>query len=232
MNYAIIAAGQGSRLVQEGVQKPKPLVELNGEPMIARLIRLFAENNAESISVIVNEEMTEVKALLDTLNPGCELNVVVKTTPSSMHSFYELSRVMKPGKFCLTTVDTVFKEKDFASYVRAFDEDTDNDGMMAVTPFIDDEKPLFVETDEQNSIKAFLDEHADGVKYVSGGVYALNEKAVRVLEECMANGMSRMRNFQRGLIAAGLKLKAYPIEKIVDVDHANDIETAERFISE
>ncbi|MBQ1988037.1 MAG: NTP transferase domain-containing protein [Muribaculaceae bacterium] len=232
MNYAIIAAGQGSRLVQEGVQKPKPLVELNGEPMIARLIRIFAENNAESISVIVNEEMTEVKALLDTLNPGCELNVVVKTTPSSMHSFYELSRVMKPGKFCLTTVDTVFKEKDFASYVRAFDEDTDNDGMMAVTPFIDDEKPLFVETDEQNSIKAFLDEHADGVKYVSGGVYALNEKAVRVLEECMANGMSRMRNFQRGLIAAGLKLKAYPIEKIVDVDHANDIETAERFISE
>lgn len=232
MNYAIIAAGQGSRLVQEGVQKPKPLVELNGEPMIARLIRIFAENNAESISVIVNEEMTEVKALLDTLNPGCELNVVVKTTPSSMHSFYELSRVMKPGKFCLTTVDTVFKEKDFASYVRAFDEDTDNDGMMAVTPFIDDEKPLFVETDEQNSIKAFLDEHADGVKYVSGGVYELNEKAVRVLEECMANGMSRMRNFQRGLIAAGLKLKAYPIEKIVDVDHANDIETAERFISE
>ena len=232
MNYAIIAAGQGSRLVQEGVQKPKPLVELNGEPMIARLIRIFAENNAESISVIVNEEMTEVKALLDTLNPGCELNVVVKTTPSSMHSFYELSRVMKPGKFCLNTVDTVFKEKDFASYVRAFDEDTDNDGMMAVTPFIDDEKPLFVETDEQNSIKAFLDEHADGVKYVSGGVYALNEKAVRVLEECMANGMSRMRNFQRGLIAAGLKLKAYPIEKIVDVDHANDIETAERFISE
>lgn len=232
MNYAIIAAGQGSRLVQEGVQKPKPLVELNGEPMIARLIRIFAENNAESISVIVNEEMTEVKALLDTLNPGCELNVVVKTTPSSMHSFYELSRVMKPGKFCLTTVDTVFKEKDFASYVRAFDEDTDNDGMMAVTPFIDDEKPLFVETDEQDSIKAFLDEHADGVKYVSGGVYALNEKAVRVLEECMANGMSRMRNFQRGLIAAGLKLKAYPIEKIVDVDHANDIETAERFISE
>lgn len=232
MNYAIIAAGQGSRLVQEGVQKPKPLVELNGEPMIARLIRIFAENNAESISVIVNEEMTEVKALLDTLNPGCELNVVVKTTPSSMHSFYELSRVMKPGKFCLTTVDTVFKEKDFASYVRAFDEDTDNDGMMAVTPFIDDEKPLFVKTDEQNSIKAFLDEHADGVKYVSGGVYALNEKAVRVLEECMANGMSRMRNFQRGLIAAGLKLKAYPIEKIVDVDHANDIETAERFISE
>ncbi|MDY3008013.1 MAG: NDP-sugar synthase, partial [Sodaliphilus sp.] len=34
MNYGIIAAGEGSRLAQEGVAKPKPLVELNGEPMV------------------------------------------------------------------------------------------------------------------------------------------------------------------------------------------------------
>ena len=121
MNYAIIAAGQGSRLVQEGVKRPKPLVELNGEPLIARLIRIFINNGAESISVIINEEMTEVKAFLDSLKPACEMNVVVKTTPSSMHSFYELSKVMKSGKFCLTTVDTVFKEDDFANYIETFE---------------------------------------------------------------------------------------------------------------
>ena len=232
MNYAIIAAGQGSRLAQEGVQKPKPLVELNGEPMIARLIRIFMANNAESVSVIVNEEMTDVKAFLDTLKLDCELNVVVKSTPSSMHSFYELSRVMKPGKFCLTTVDTVFSEDDFAGYIQAFEADADNDGMMAVTPFIDDEKPLYVDADEDMNIQAFLDNRTDGVKFVSGGVYSLNEKALTILENCIFGGMSRMRNFQRELIANGLKLKAYPIDKIVDVDHAGDIATAEGFINE
>lgn len=232
MNYAIIAAGQGSRLAQEGVQKPKPLVELNGEPMIARLIRIFMANNAESVSVIVNEEMTDVKAFLDTLKLDCELNVVVKSTPSSMHSFYELSRVMKPGKFCLTTVDTVFREADFAGYIQAFEADADNDGMMAVTPFIDDEKPLYVDADEDMNIQAFLDNRTDGVKFVSGGVYSLNEKALTILENCIFGGMSRMRNFQRELIANGLKLKAYPIDKIVDVDHAGDIATAEGFINE
>ena len=232
MNYAIIAAGQGFRLAQEGVQKPKPLVELNGEPMIARLIRIFMANNAESVSVIVNEEMTDVKAFLDTLKLDCELNVVVKSTPSSMHSFYELSRVMKPGKFCLTTVDTVFREADFAGYIQAFEADADNDGMMAVTPFIDDEKPLYVDADEDMNIQAFLDNRTDGVKFVSGGVYSLNEKALTILENCIFGGMSRMRNFQRELIANGLKLKAYPIDKIVDVDHAGDIATAEGFINE
>ena len=46
----------------------------------------------------------------------------------------------------------------------------------------------------------------------------------------MSRGIARMRNFQRALIDAGLSLKAYPIEKIVDVDHAGDIEVAERFL--
>ena len=232
MNYAIIAAGEGSRLAQEGVAKPKPLVELSGEPMIGRLISIFLRCNAESISIIVNEHMTEVREYLESLKLPVPLNLVVKTTPSSMHSFYELSRVMKPGKFCLTTVDTIFREPDFARYIAAFEADTENDGMMAVTPFIDDEKPLYVETDDQMNIVAFRDAAWDGAKYVSGGIYALNEKSFGVVKECIDNGVSRMRNFQRALVSSGLKLKAYSIDKIIDVDHAEDIATAQKFISE
>ena len=232
MNYAIIAAGEGSRRAQEGVAKPKPLVELSGEPMIGRLISSFLRCNAESISIIVNEYMTEVREYLESLKLPVPLNLVVKTTPSSMHSFYELSRVMKPGKFCLTTVDTIFREPDFARYIAAFEADTENDGMMAVTPFIDDEKPLYVETDDQMNIVAFRDAAWDGAKYVSGGIYALNEKSFGVVKECIDNGVSRMRNFQRALVSSGLKLKAYSIDKIIDVDHAEDIATAQKFISE
>lgn len=231
MNYAIIAAGEGSRLAQEGVKRPKPLVELNGEPMIGRLMRIFTQCNAQSISIIVNQEMTEVKEYLDTVKLDIPLNIVVKSTPSSMHSFYELSRVMPQGKFCLTTVDTIFKEQDFARYIAAYEAaGNDCDGMMAVTPFIDDEKPLYVDVDDQMWVHGFHDAAFDGAKYISGGVYALDHKAIGTLEHCMENGMSRMRNFQRALIADGLKLRAYAIDKIIDVDHAGDIATAEEFI--
>ena len=230
MNYAIIAAGEGSRLAQEGVAKPKPLVELSGEPMIGRLISIFLRCNAESISIIVNEYMTEVREYLESLKLPVPLNLVVKTTPSSMHSFYELSRVMKPGKFCLTTVDTIFREPDFARYIAAFEADTENDGMMAVTPFIDDEKPLYVETDDQMNIVAFRDAAWDGAKYVSGGIYALTPRALPTLQRLMNEGQSRMRNLQRGLIADGLHLQACPFSKILDVDHADDIAKAEQFL--
>ena len=56
MKFAIIAAGEGSRLANEGVAKPKPLVELQGVPIIERLIRIFARNGASSINIIVNEQ--------------------------------------------------------------------------------------------------------------------------------------------------------------------------------
>ena len=147
MNYAIIAAGEGSRLAQEGVAKPKPLVDICGEPMIGRLINLFCRCNAESISIIVNEQMTEVREYIESLSLDIPLNLVVKTTPSSMHSFFELSRVIPKGRFCLTTVDTIFREQDFRPYIEAMEADERYDGMMAVTDYIDDEKPLYVQTD-------------------------------------------------------------------------------------
>ena len=229
MNYAIIAAGEGSRLAQEGVAKPKPLVDICGEPMIGRLINLFRRCNAESISIIVNEQMTEVREYLEGLSLDVPFNLVVKSTPSSMHSFFELSSRIPKGRFCLTTVDTIFREEDFRPYIEAM-EASDCDAMIAVTDFIDDEKPLYVETDPDLNITAFRDERYDGARYISGGIYALNDKAIRVLEECIERGVARMRNFQRALVEAGLHLKAYPMGKILDVDHAGDISKAEAFI--
>ena len=231
MNYAIIAAGEGSRLAQEGVAKPKPLVELQGEPMIGRLINIMLRCNAQSISIIVNEHMTEVREYLESLQLPVPLNIVVKTTPSSMHSFWHLSRVIPDGKFCLTTVDTIFREQDFKGYIDSFEADESHDGMWAVTPFVDDEKPLWVDVDEMMNITAFRDKRWEGAKYVSGGVYAMTNQAFDVLDQCIEQGISRMRNFQRALVEAGYKLQAYSIDKIVDVDHAGDIITAESFLN-
>lgn len=231
MNYAIIAAGEGSRLVQEGVQLPKPLVNLCGTPMIKRLIDIMMSCNPESLSIIVNEQMTQVREYLESLSLPVPFRLVVKTTPSSMHSFYEVSRHFGSGKFVLTTVDTIFRPEDFRKYVEAFEADDNADGYMAVTSFIDDEKPLYINVDSRMRITAFADKPFPGVKYISGGIYGLRPQALEVLRHCMDSGVSRMRNYQRALVEAGEDLKAYPFPKIIDVDHAGDIATAEAFLS-
>ena len=60
MKYAIIAAGEGSRLAAEGIEVPKPLVSVNEERLIDRLIRIFMDNEAEKIVVICNDLTTLV----------------------------------------------------------------------------------------------------------------------------------------------------------------------------
>ena len=232
MKFAIISAGEGSRLAQEGVQLPKPLVQLNGMAMIDRLIHIFAKNGAEQVVVIINNEVAQTKEHLALLKKVSEvpLEVIVKTTPSSMHSFYELSTYLKDDKFCLTTVDTIFREEEFSRFIEAF-KASDKDGLMAVTDYIDDEKPLYISTDEELNITGFHDARTPDCRYISGGIYCLTPKSIDTLQRRMENGMSRMRNFQRQLVADGLHLGAYPFSKILDVDHASDIEKAEAFLN-
>ena len=246
MRYAIIAAGEGSRLQQEGIESPKPLVNVHGEHLIDRLLRIFMANDAEEIVVICNDLTTLVSAhLVDIQQNGLQgrpipLRFLVKSTPSSMHSFFELSRYLEDSDaFVLTTVDTIFREEEFVSYVSAFKQmlAKGEDGMMGVTDYIDDEKPLYVETVEETGdtlyprITGFLDA-CDHPRFISGGIYGLTPRAIKTLQGCMERGESRMRNFQRALIRDGLKLRAYPFTKVLDIDHASDIAKAEAFLSE
>ncbi|MDR3060616.1 MAG: NTP transferase domain-containing protein [Dysgonamonadaceae bacterium] len=230
MNYAIIAAGEGSRLVKEGIDQPKPLISLNGKPLIDRLIDIFLRNGAESVSIIVNEEMKPVQEYLQRKKLNVPLNLVIKSTPSSMHSFFEISRFLANGKFCLTTVDTIFREEEFSGFIQSVMADKAYDGMMAVTEFVDDEKPLYVAVDDKMEITGFTDTSDGSEKYISGGIYCLSGSALPVLNYCLEHGIERMRNYQRELIHRGLKLKAYPFGKILDVDHAADIVKAEQFL--
>lgn len=259
MKYAIIAAGEGSRLAQEGIDVPKPLVKVHDEHLIDRLIRIFMSNEAEEIVVICNDLRPEVSVHLRELqhagelygNPLPPLRFIVKTTPSSMHSFYELSQLLDDGSdapFVLTTVDTIFREDDFKGYLRAFKQalNDGDDGLMGVTYYIDDEKPLYVGGEESEArITGFYDtleeldtQHSTaqtspqlggmrGAPLISAGIYGLTPRAFKTLNDCIGRGESRMRNFQRALVRDGLRLRAYPFQKVLDIDHASDIQKAE-----
>lgn len=202
--------------------------------LIDRLIRVFMDNNASEICVICNEQMTAVAEHLKEIAEAgrVPLKYMVKSTPSSMHSMWELSRWLKDEPFVLTTVDTIFREKEFKTYAKTFEQfvaDNVADGLMGVTDYIDDEKPLYVGTTDGMDITGFYDT-CENPKFISGGIYGLTPKSIETLNRCIERGNSRMRNFQRALVSDGLKLKAYSFEKVLDIDHASDIQKAEDFL--
>lgn len=231
MLYAILAAGEGSRLTQEGCKVPKPMVRIQDETLIGRLIRIFIANGATRIVVICNAQHCETYEYLINLALPVPLDVIVQSTPSSMHSLYTIRNYLVTEEFCVTTVDTVFSESEFATYIRTFQK-SDIDGLMAVTDYIDDEKPLYVQTTDTLSITDFCDTNEKECTYISGGIYCLKRTALTTLSKCIDQGMARMRNFQRQLVTDGLHLTAFPFSKIIDVDHCSDITKAEELIRE
>ena len=253
IRYGLIAAGEGSRLASEGISVPKPLVKVGGEELIGRMIRIFQQNDAESVSVIINDRMPEVYDYLTALKTDVPLDIVVKSTPSSLHSFGELRAFFlenpaqqdKNGhfcimpylrrgssKFCLTTTDSVFSEREFHDYIKYFTSDTfRDDALMGVTDYIDDEKPLYVRTDFGTlEVTGYENQAYEGCKYISGGIYCMNQKALELLPKALDSGVERMRGFQRYMIEQGMKLQAYPFSKVIDIDHAADIAVAEEFL--
>lgn len=235
MKFAIIAAGDGSRLAQEGVTEPKPLVKVRGERLIDRLIRIFMENNATEIVVICNEQLFDVANHLKMIQAKglngfpIPLRFVVKSTPSSMHSFYELRDFLRDEPFILTTVDTIFDENEFHDYVLSFQDKIAHGtaALMGVTDYIDDEKPLYVGVDNVMRINGYYDNAQVDSRFISAGIYGLTASSLDILESCIEKAESRMRNFQRALVAAGLRMEAYPLTKVFDIDHIEDIRKAD-----
>ena len=235
MKFAIIAAGDGSRLAQEGITEPKPLVKVRGERLIDRLIRIFMGNNATEIVVICNEQMSDVASHLKMIQDEglngrhVPLRFIIKSTPSSMHSFYELRHFLRDEPFILTTVDTIFDESEFHDYVLSFQDKIAHgtDALMGVTDYIDDEKPLYVGVDNVMRINGYYDTPQADSRFISAGIYGLTASSFDILEACIEKGESRMRNFQRALVAANLRIEAYPLTKVFDIDHIDDIRKAD-----
>ena len=229
MRFGIISAGKGNRLVAEGYGQPKPLVPVNGVPMIERLARIMMRCGADRIAVIVNADNRETVELVTCLSRELPIDLTVKSTPSPMHSLMELAPYLGNDRFCVTTVDTVFSENRFRTMMDEFAR-TPYDGLMGVTSFIDDEKPLYVDVDGEMMIQGFLDEMGVS-RFVSAGIYALKTSAFDLLKECLESGQDRMRYFQRQLLKSGLRLKAFDMGQVVDVDHISDVGKAQHIAS-
>lgn len=229
MDLAIIAAGEGLRLKEEGIDIPKPLVEINGVPLMQRIIDTALKNGFDSIVCIINEESKELERYLQKNYTNHPLNLIVKSTPSSFHSLYQLSRFIT-SPFLLTTTDSVFKEDEFSAFLDYGINKNDADAVLAVTGFIDDEKPLYAEVEKDFRITGLTDNNND-CEFVTGGLYLFKKDIKKLIDEAAEQGVTRLRNFLRYLLQNELKIYAFPFTKIIDVDHVSDINKAEDFLT-
>jgi NDP-sugar pyrophosphorylase family protein len=231
MKAGIIAAGTGRRLAQKGFLVPKPLVAVGGEPMIARAIRAAAMLKMTSVACIVNDLNPAVSEFLRSGPWPVPLELVVKTTPSSMESLFSLAPLLREEPFVLFTVDAIFPFETLVSFFQRARTISEAQGVLALTTFIDDENPLRVKLDERQEIVA-MGRDAEGSSYATAGFYYFKPGSLSVATTARQKNLNSLRQFLGLLIEEGYPLYGLPVSKTVDVDHPEDVEKAEAYLKE
>ena len=228
MKVGIIAAGEGSRLKQDGVSTLKPLVKVGGVAILERLLLQYHSVGISEAYCIINEESTPVRESIEGQKLPIPVHFHVKTTASSMHSLFELGQYLHDDYFLLSTVDSIFDTRELEEFM-AHARMRDADGLLAVTLPSDDDNPLWVDLGLSNQINAFR-KPATGEALVTGGLYFFSPRVLDCQNEALSRNMSRLRNFLSLLLEKGYLLRGYKFKKMVDLDHAADIRLAEEFI--
>lgn len=226
MSHAgIIAAGLGERLQGAGV--PKPLVPVAGRPLVHWTVEALASAGFDSVTILLNTRGREVRSSLERAFPRLSWTFLEWDSPSSWRSFQRVSAELAPRaqRFVVSTVDALLKPEDVAAFTRRATRPP-AEACLAVTSFVDDEKPLWADLDERGRIRALGDDARER-RWVTCGLYGLSRAVAATLPE---RRHERLRDFWTALAREGARIEGVPFAKTIDVDRPEDVRAAERFL--
>src|SRR6266487_5882025 len=232
MQALILAAGEGSRLAAAGVPVPKPLVDVAGKPQILRLLQTFDALGCESLTCAIRADSPSVRRLLDAQRFRAPFTVVECRTPSSLHTLVEGLRAVPPGPVFCAMVDTVMRREDWEAVYRGTERQLAEgaDMALAVTPYVDDESPVYVRRGEGGFVLTVSDDPIHP-PCVTGGVYGLSAGVRRAAADAVGGGVHKMRRFLKAVVAEGGRLGTVEVPRIIDIDRPSDLQTANAWLA-
>ncbi len=140
INIVIPMAGEGSRFVKAGYEKPKPFIDVKGKPMIVRVLENLAYPDARYILIARKEHMEREAELVKQIEE--EFNAI----------FIPIDKLTE-GTACTVLYARKYINNDDPLLIANSDQIVD----MDIADFIDDCK----ERELDGSILTFIDTHKD-----------------------------------------------------------------------
>lgn len=217
----IIAAGEGRRLRAAGWALPKALVPVAGTPLVERVIRNFQAAGIASLVIIVNERSRECEPWLRARFPELDLQVLVKTTASSLESFQQVGARLGPGRAPISTVDAWCPASAFQTFLDGARRCPADATVLALTALAEDERPLWARLGQDGRVTGLGGASGD---VVTAGMYLVPERVRRLSPPPEVH---RLRDFLAWLFRRGEPIYGIVLPAVVDVDRAEDVAMAE-----
>jgi NDP-sugar pyrophosphorylase family protein len=217
----IIAAGHGTRLRADGYRPSKPMAPVGGRPLIEHTLDHFRAAGIRRVTVIINEASDDCRQWLDDHGQDFDLDVIVRTTPSSYASFQLVAARLAHSPALITTVDSILPVDDFRHFVSSAAGFPSDAVVLGLTGHADDDNPLWAKLDVSNG--RILRLGGDRGAHVTAGLYWLPMHGAAK----PAAGFERLRDYLKWLVDGGQKVYGVVLPLVFDIDRARDVEAAE-----
>ncbi len=228
----IIAAGLGERLQGTHPGTPKPLIEIAGRPLIDWVVDGLKDAGVERLTLLHNSRGDALRPHLKEKFPDLRWTFLRADTASSWETFRIVASALaqQAESFMMSTVDALVSPEDSARFARealAPWKETAPAAALALTRFVDDEKPLWADANADGRITA-LGPDAARKDAVTCGLYALTRAAAEAMPPLSGHG--RLREFWTALVQNKIPVRGIVLNKSLDVDRPEDIGAAEEFL--
>jgi NDP-sugar pyrophosphorylase family protein len=217
----LIAAGHGARLRADGYQVSKPMTPVGGRPLIEHALDRFRAVGVRQATIIINEQSDDCRRWLSDHGDDLDLDLIVRTTPSSYASFALIAARLAGAPALITTVDAIMAADAFRHFVDSAAGFPLDAIVLGLTDHVDDDNPLWATLDEDGRIRRL---GGDQGSHVTAGIYRL--PAHRVAEPTA--GFGRLRDYLKWLVDEGWPVYGVVLPLVFDIDRAHDVEAAER----
>ena len=200
------------------------MLPINGKPLIGHTIQRFVSAGIRDIVIIFNEDSIECARYAEKTFSELNFDIIIKTTLSSFESFLEVGRRLGSGRHLISTVDSICLTEEFVDFKEKSEHCFSEGIVLAVTSFVDDEKPLWVEADKDHKIITLSDSPG---KFVTAGMYVISDQFFSL--DLTSDKFSSLRQFLKEIVERGELVYACPFSKVIDVDRVEDVTKAEMF---
>ena len=223
----VMAGGFGKRMRPYTLDKPKPLLEVGGKPILAHIIERAVEQGFVKIFISVNYLADKIKSYFgDGSEFGITISYIDEDQPLGTAGALGLMRSQIDSPFIVTNGD-VLTDIDYSDLLRRLDKEN-VDAAMAVKTHELVSPYGVVEIDGSDIIG--ISEKPSFRTTVNAGIYALSPFAVSLIEHNEAIDMpdllERLREHSKRVVA-------YPMyEQWLDVGRPADLYQARQLLSD
>jgi NDP-sugar pyrophosphorylase family protein len=221
LHGGIIAAGAGTRLRADGYHVSKPMAPVGGRPLIDYALDRFRAAGIRRVTIILNDASDDCRRWLNDYGQDFDLDVIVRTTPSSYASFQFVAARLAHAPTVITTIDAIMPIDDFRLFVKSAAGFAKDAVVLGLTVHVDDENPLWATLNVADGrIRAL---GGEGGSHVTAGLYWL--PAPRPAEP--PTGFPRLRDYLKWLVEEHREVYGVVLPVVFDIDRARDVQAAE-----